>query len=514
MPTAEGRKTYFDKFLCEVVGSREMYPVIAPERVIIDDCLQQWKDWESLHVSGGTAPATASSTEATPSASTADAATGSAQQTEVREGDHVSADDDTPAADPVAILPDEAVAAASRPASTFAVTDSPTTTTAAPTTEASSVAGGTSADDCAAAAPTTTTGTPDPGDASAAKADAEATGDGAAHPVHTTCPTNSQQQGDTTGLLPPPPPSTTQEDEKGRVEDARRKRDQKARNATQKLIKDLAKAGNSATAIGNACHAYRETDTGKEVQKQLLTVGIANIPYGETEDDALNMARIVRDSAKKLVLGDRPHRDRIMIKGQTRYGLETRYMGGDTISVFQQIAEALAAVLRAVVDGASPGVVSHKHLALANAKGTGKQMWHRDGHAKKVLSKTDRSHMRKKTRTEPHPFSAVCAFQEDTVLHVVEGSHNQGEEMDFSEWDAHVHKIPNGWSAAFFSILVHHGMGTEGEDNADNVHETAGKEVDTTPRENIRGHMYLTVVGCTLPPFGMIETQIKGPSVK
>ncbi|CAN0434945.1 unnamed protein product, partial [Ectocarpus sp. 13 AM-2016] len=127
--------------------------------------------------------------------------------------------------------------------------------------------------------------------------------------------------------------------------------------------------------------------------------------------------------------------------------------------------------------------------------GTGVQMWHRDGRAKEVLAKTDPSHRGKRTRPEPHPFSAVIAFQENTVLHVVKGSHNRGEENDFSQDAPHEHHITKGYTAVFYSILVHRGMGTEGD----------------CPSENIRGHMYLTVAGCTLPPFGEIEANIKGP---
>ncbi|CAN0006558.1 unnamed protein product [Ectocarpus sp. 4 AP-2014] len=207
------------------------------------------------------------------------------------------------------------------------------------------------------------------------------------------------------------------------------------------------------------------------------------------------MAGVVCGAAQDLVLGEKPHRERVKIKGQTRYALEAIYMGGGTVAAFKEIASLLAAVLCAVVDGASVGVVTHKHAALANAMGTGVQMWHRDGRAKEVLAKTHPSHKDKRTRPEPHPFSAVIAFQENTVLHVVRGSHNRGEENDFSQDAPHAHHIPIGYAAVFYSILVHRGMGTDGD----------------RPSENVRGHMYLTVAGCTLPSFGKIEASINGP---
>lgn len=278
---------------------------------------------------------------------------------------------------------------------------------------------------------------------------------------------------------PPPTPQETQET-------------REAREAVQQLMTSLDAAENRAGAIEAACQVFQETDFGKKVKKELHEDGIVNIPYGVSEDDALEMASVVRERAKDLMLSDKPHRERKMIKGQTRYVLEARLMGSETDTVFEQTAKAMAAVLRAVVDGASPGVISHMRSALACAEKTEEQMWHRDEYADLVLSRTDPSRIGKRKRPEPSPFSAVSAFQPNTVLHVVKGSHHRGGVKDFRRSAPCAHGIPTGWSAVFYSILVHHGMGTK-----DDV--------------NVRGHMYLTVVGCTLPSFGKIETTIQGP---
>ncbi|CAM9999367.1 unnamed protein product [Ectocarpus fasciculatus] len=208
---------------------------------------------------------------------------------------------------------------------------------------------------------------------------------------------------------------------------------------------DVAQSRSGATEV--ACQNFRETDFGKEVMHGLHVDGIVNIPYGESEEDALSMAGVVCGAAQDLVLGEKPHKERIMSKGETRYGLEAVYMGGGTVAAFKKIASLLGAVLCAVVDGASAGVVDHKHVVVANAVGTGVQMWHRDGRAKEVLDKTDPAHRDKRTRPEPHPFSPVTAFQENTVLHVVKGSHNRGEENDFSQDAADIHHIPIGYIA-------------------------------------------------------------------
>ncbi|CBN80317.1 conserved unknown protein [Ectocarpus siliculosus] len=222
-----------------------------------------------------------------------------------------------------------------------------------------------------------------------------------------------------------------------------------ARDAVQNLMAslDAAAAENQSGAIEVACQDFRETAFGKEVMHDLHVDGIVNIPYGTSEADALSMAGVVRGAAQDLVLGEKPHRERVKIKGQTRYALEAIYMGGGAVAAFEEIASLLAAVLCAVVDGASGGVVTHKHVALANAMGTGVQMWHRDGRAKEVLAKTNPSHKDNRKRPEPHPFSAVIAFEENTVLHVVRGSHNRGKENDFSQDAPHAHHITIGYAA-------------------------------------------------------------------
>ncbi|CAM9183284.1 unnamed protein product [Ectocarpus sp. 12 AP-2014] len=58
---------------------------------------------------------------------------------------------------------------------------------------------------------------------------------------------------------------------------------------------------------------------------------------------------------------------------------------------------------------------------------------------------------------EPAPYSAVCAYQEETTLHVIEGSHKILLKDEFSWADAKELKIPRGWGLVFHSCLVHAG---------------------------------------------------------
>lgn len=238
----------------------------------------------------------------------------------------------------------------------------------------------------------------------------------------------------------------------------------------------------------SAGQTFRETAFGKKVVLDISRDGFSNIPFCATEDDALEKASAVVDAAKTHVLSSTPHKERNMIKGQTRFALEAKYMGVETASTVKEAGKAASAVMRAVVDGASTGVVTNRESVLANAKKTGEQIWHRDEKACKVL---DRMKTGPRKRAEPPPFSAVVGFQSGTMLHVVKGSHRRGTESDFSKDEGVGHGIPTGWCCLFNSILVHHGMGSDDE--------------------HVRGHMYLTALGCTLPSFGKIETTLKGP---
>ncbi|CAN0161494.1 unnamed protein product [Ectocarpus sp. 6 AP-2014] len=175
--------------------------------------------------------------------------------------------------------------------------------------------------------------------------------------------------------------------------------------------------------ISAACHTFLQTDFGKNVVTEIIDDGITNIPFGQNEKDALENASIVVDAGVKHMLTGTPHREAVAIKGQTRFALESRYLGKDTISILDQVAKVNAAVLRAVVDGAATGVQTYRQSVLANAKNTGEQMWHRDEFAHKVLARMKKS---RRGRPEPPPFSAVVAFQDGTKLHVVRGSHRRG----------------------------------------------------------------------------------------
>lgn len=62
-----------------------------------------------------------------------------------------------------------------------------------------------------------------------------------------------------------------------------------------------------------------------------------------------------------------------------------------------------------------------------------------------------------RNKPEPASYSAVLAFQDDTVLHVIEGSHLDMGKESWDWGDAKELKIPKGFGVVFNSGLAHAG---------------------------------------------------------
>lgn len=85
------------------------------------------------------------------------------------------------------------------------------------------------------------------------------------------------------------------------------------------------------------------------------------------------------------------------------------------------------------------------------------QTLHKDQPGKEVADRLKGKGNGTRSRKEPPPYSALCAFQEGTVLHVIEGSHKDLEKDRFSWDDSKELKIPRGWGLLFHACLVHAG---------------------------------------------------------
>lgn len=85
------------------------------------------------------------------------------------------------------------------------------------------------------------------------------------------------------------------------------------------------------------------------------------------------------------------------------------------------------------------------------------QILHKDQPGKEVLDRMRGKGSGTRSRKEPPPYSALGAFQEGTTLHVIDGSHKDLEQDEFSWEDAKELKIPRGWGLLFHSCLVHAG---------------------------------------------------------
>lgn len=257
------------------------------------------------------------------------------------------------------------------------------------------------------------------------------------------------------------------------------------------------------SALTTANEMFRTSPYGRKVSYELNVDGITNLPFGNTEEHARDLGVHVRGAADQHMLGSVPHRERKQIKNQLRYILGVEYLGAGTQSAMDLAGKAISAVLAAVVDGGSAGVDVSMKTIIANAMLVGWQVWHRDDKAHLVVPRTSKSRAdglgkqrASSVRPDAYTFAAVVAFEDDTVIDVVRGSHllaclpNGKSNFNFEASKATTHGVPTGCSGVFNCLLVHRGMRSKGT--------------------HVRGHMYASVHGCSLPAFGSFEP-VTGP---
>lgn len=123
---------------------------------------------------------------------------------------------------------------------------------------------------------------------------------------------------------------------------------------------------------------------------------------------------------------------------------------------------------------------------LLNNDNVNKQVLHRDHCGEDIDAKMRGEGRGPRSRPQPPPFSALCAFQENTVLHAIDGSHLKPLRTQFSTNQAKKREIPVGWVCLFHATLIHGGMGSSGLYHA-------------------RAHMYLKPRGMPTVYGGKIE---------
>jgi len=248
--------------------------------------------------------------------------------------------------------------------------------------------------------------------------------------------------------------------------------------------------------IKDAVNVFLATPFGNAANLSLLNDGFVNIPYFKYDLEARYLEELRRavDLTKEVLLASRAPAGAIDIGNEGRMSIGVARMV-DKEGVVRKISEEMARTMRAVIlalDGEmiDMGAVSLHEAMVANKEFTDWQGWHRDQDASAVarsLEGKKRSRARKPSRT----YSVVSAFQSDTVLGVVRGSHRTGL-TDFKNAESHDHGIPPGWGVLFHSVLVHRGM------RSDDRH--------------VRGHMYVAGKSSSWPEVGKIDRTVEGPT--
>lgn len=190
------------------------------------------------------------------------------------------------------------------------------------------------------------------------------------------------------------------------------------------------------------------TPFGAAAGTPLYREGSVIFPFFKTKQEALKktgvVMKIIRDKAEggngQVIVPPKG----ASIRGESRYMVDVPCLRGVVVGVTAEMASTASAVMRAIVEGECGGVDAEKISALMSSAGTSEQSWHRDGNGLVVMGKISSTGSGSRGRPQAPPFSVLCAFQERTALHVINGSHLFLDKTDFNESDSHELAIPCG----------------------------------------------------------------------
>lgn len=274
--------------------------------------------------------------------------------------------------------------------------------------------------------------------------------------------------------------------------------DQEVKRVFQKLKADIHLAEKLPTRIQRhhevekAITSFRNTPCGRLMSRLLNEEGMVLIPPACGVDTKEMLARVqdkllsTNDSSERVV-SDKVMKNEPRIKGESRFMIDPEKVGPDFVRHANEMADTLECVLLAIAYGPYEHAVAENISVLLNDGRVGVQLLHRDQnpHDIEKLMKCG-SGGGSRGRPQPPPYSALCAFQDGTVLHAIKGSHLRPLETKFDSSQAKECHIPTGWSCVFHAALVHAGMASVGSYHA-------------------RLHMYLKAVGCSQAYAGKIQ---------
>lgn len=249
-----------------------------------------------------------------------------------------------------------------------------------------------------------------------------------------------------------------------------------ARAATQTLRTRILKARalerveDRHEEVRLAIEEFKQTAFGRQSDAWLHGRGWALVPVFSTEavlEKTSSMTKTVEDNLLHKVSEGHFEIPKNLgaprINGEHRYMVDPydrryrRKLGDDFVRSSEEVGETMAFVLQALDYGYLRGVDVEKLTLLLSAAGKQVQILHKDQDGEEVAKRLEDTGSGLRGAPEPSPYSAVCAFHEDAVLHVIEASHRDLREDNFNWADAKELKIPHGWGLLFHSCLVHAG---------------------------------------------------------
>ena len=123
--------------------------------------------------------------------------------------------------------------------------------------------------------------------------------------------------------------------------------------------------------------------------------------------------------------------------------------------------QTLGFVLQALVYSIDNVVDAEKLTLLLSAAGEASQVLHTDQDGKDVQKRLIGSGSGTRGRSEPAPYTGMCAFRDPVYLHVNEASHKDFLKDDYDWSDMVELIIPPGYGILFHSCLVHSGSSYE-----------------------------------------------------
>lgn len=250
-----------------------------------------------------------------------------------------------------------------------------------------------------------------------------------------------------------------------------------ARDSVQQLESAMRAAENKKTnierhyAVEIAIRDFRESAYGKLAWHFLNRDGHLLVPLlssSDVEEKTTQMRLAVVDKLLTKtddgnhMVSDTVTKKQARITGESRFMIDPGKLGEEFVGCTGEMVDTLGCVLLAIAYGAYERVESEHISLLLNNDNVQKQALHRDHCEEEIDKQLHGSGRGPRSRPQPPPFSALCAFQQQTSIHAVDGSHLNPLQTKFSANEAKQCHIPVGWACLFHAALVHAGMGSVG----------------------------------------------------